>query len=54
MIRATPYWSVSPMATRAYMPPSVTPDNNASLNINDYLYTNHGGHSRAEFAAGVR
>ena len=26
MMRATPYCSVSPMATSAYMPPKVTPE----------------------------
>ena len=25
MMRATPYWSVSPMAMSAYMPPSIRP-----------------------------
>jgi hypothetical protein len=25
MIRATPYWSVSPIAVSAYMPPSIKP-----------------------------
>ena len=25
MMRATPYWSVSPMAMSAYMPPSINP-----------------------------
>src|SRR6187397_2237714 len=37
MMRATPYCSVSPMATRAYMPPKVTPESVTSNSMRPHV-----------------
>ncbi len=54
MMRATPYWSVSPSATIAYMPPRMNPETMMSTAITCFLAGSEAsGRYFAGFQAGL-